>query len=401
VLEASIVRIGRRDQAGTFRAHGAGFLIDHRHILTCAHVVNSALGRPRQSGDRPDALLSFDFPDVAFEQILHGQVVQWVFEGRNHERDFALLEIDGKPPSAAVPAPIVRIEPGDIKDREVWVRGFPKGFEATYAENARARVGRPVGPFFQLDTESDVPVVEGFSGAPVWDEDFSAVVGMVVTHDRSPTTKVAFISPAYELAKAWPGLDRLLQEARSSKVQRTLDEALLATESSLAARTAQATNQLTNEHGTVRLGAIRELEHIARDSQRQHGAIMQVIVAYILERKDWLRGDLERERQLLVGIRQGARARPEYPKLPPDLQAAATALLDETSPMTLRSSLSTWLVPSYGQPSFVVRACRAPSSATRVSREWISVARILRARICLAPDFGVPPSMGHASAGRT
>jgi hypothetical protein len=39
---------------------GTGFVVGARHVVTCAHVVDDALGRPRGSEDWPSAEVSVD-----------------------------------------------------------------------------------------------------------------------------------------------------------------------------------------------------------------------------------------------------------------------------------------------------------------------------------------------------
>ncbi len=62
-LDASLVRILIDDQDHR-RPVGAGFLVTPDHILTCAHVVNDALGRDRDITECPDTELFLDFPLV-------------------------------------------------------------------------------------------------------------------------------------------------------------------------------------------------------------------------------------------------------------------------------------------------------------------------------------------------
>src|SRR5262249_39687271 len=41
---------------------GVGVLVGPREVLTCAHVVNSALGHDQRSQDPPNAAVVIDFP---------------------------------------------------------------------------------------------------------------------------------------------------------------------------------------------------------------------------------------------------------------------------------------------------------------------------------------------------
>jgi len=57
-LNTSLVRI----RAANERVVGAGFLVGERQILTCAHVVEQALGLTDHPSDAPQGLVSLDFP---------------------------------------------------------------------------------------------------------------------------------------------------------------------------------------------------------------------------------------------------------------------------------------------------------------------------------------------------
>src|SRR5271157_5421848 len=59
--ERFTVRVLRSD---SLTPAGVGFVVGERHIVTCAHVVNTALGRPQRNQDKPgqSALVQVDFP---------------------------------------------------------------------------------------------------------------------------------------------------------------------------------------------------------------------------------------------------------------------------------------------------------------------------------------------------
>src|SRR5580698_7464160 len=61
--EAFIVRVQCSRSAVPTPA-GVGFVVDDTHIVTCAHVVNTAMGRDRRAQDKPDprVRIRVDFP---------------------------------------------------------------------------------------------------------------------------------------------------------------------------------------------------------------------------------------------------------------------------------------------------------------------------------------------------
>ena len=79
-------------------------------------------------------------------------------------------------------------------------------------------------------------------------------------------------------------------------------------------RYAQALEQLGCEELDVRIGGIRALEHVARDSPRHHRAVMEMLAAFIRERslQHWPPPD------------PGGQARERSPR--PDVQAAITVV---------------------------------------------------------------------------
>ncbi|MFD7659473.1 hypothetical protein ACFV4N_36310, partial [Actinosynnema sp. NPDC059797] len=56
---------------------GAGLLFRAGQVITCAHVVNSALGRAPGAVDRPDGPVPVDFPFSARPRRLSARVVRW------------------------------------------------------------------------------------------------------------------------------------------------------------------------------------------------------------------------------------------------------------------------------------------------------------------------------------
>ena len=77
----------------------------------------------------------------------------------------------------------------------------------------------------------------------------------------------------------------------------------------------RAVEQLGSDKLEVRLGAIYALERIARDSERDHWPIMEILTAYVREHAPWK--EEEQNTQLPWGVR---------PKLALDIQAILTVI---------------------------------------------------------------------------
>ena len=95
--EAAVVRVWGASE----KVVGAGFLVGPRQILTCAHVVNAALGRPRGAGERPELPVEVDWPVTAPGRQVLTRVAVWIPRGPMGEGDIAGLEFEGEPPEGS------------------------------------------------------------------------------------------------------------------------------------------------------------------------------------------------------------------------------------------------------------------------------------------------------------
>ncbi len=204
-LEASLVRI--RTTNG--QVVGAGFLVEERHILTCAHVVAGALGLADDTPEKPQTPVSLDVPRVAPRQLLTARVVLWRPPLPDGGDDLAGLELLDDPPPGAQPAPLAQVE--DLWEHAFRVFGFPRGQDSGVWATGRL-LGRQVTNWVQIEDvkETGFAVEPGFSGTPVWDEQVQAVVGMIVAAEKRLNLKTAFAIPVDVLARSWPLLESLI-----------------------------------------------------------------------------------------------------------------------------------------------------------------------------------------------
>ena len=106
------------------RPVGVGVLLGPRHIVTCAHVVNVALGLDERSQPRPDGVIRVRLPLVDGDP-LRARVARWVpppTAGAAGD-DIAGLELLDAAPAGAVPARLVVNQPP--AGRSVRVFGYP------------------------------------------------------------------------------------------------------------------------------------------------------------------------------------------------------------------------------------------------------------------------------------
>ncbi len=173
---------------GDGRAVGAGVLVSDDLVLTCAHVVNSALGRDRyeQAMPGPGHTVRLRLPHVAPDRELTAQVEPAMWSPPRapggsgpvppgallYHGDLAVLRLPGPAPTGAEPAPFLSHAYGN-EVIALWASGHPLP-----TVRAVPRVSAP--PWVALDVVGGTEVKEGFSGGPLWDRERQAVVGIVV-----------------------------------------------------------------------------------------------------------------------------------------------------------------------------------------------------------------------------
>jgi len=154
---------------------GAGCLVDGNYILTCHHVVESALGKAPRVGDHLWARLI---------GVINQPTVRCVIEKLGKRRgseetpvnDLALLRLK-KPleiPAAEFATPLRH------NGKRYSVLGFPDGIPQGRNASGALHAADAAG-LVQMDGSSALFVKGGFSGAPVWSSDLGAFVGIVVT----------------------------------------------------------------------------------------------------------------------------------------------------------------------------------------------------------------------------
>ena len=173
--------------------HGAGLLVAEHYVLTCAHLVS------RSTGEVASVItIGFPFLDLVEREQEYRVRVQ-VLSPVNAD-DLALLEVDfaagashskeaTAPPAGALLAQLA--SPAVVNGHRYRVFGYPN--ETELGGWSYGRIGGPLGAGrVQLDRDasSGYPIVPGFSGSPIWDEDAEAVVGMVVAFEHRPGERI-------------------------------------------------------------------------------------------------------------------------------------------------------------------------------------------------------------------
>ena len=194
-LEHALVRVRTHDGTPV----GAGVLVDQGLVLTCAHVINQALGVADDNQAQPSKVIRLDFPFLSPEPYA-AEVVHWIPVATDGSGDIAGLKLSAVPPSGANPIPLV--VQAELWDTDFRVQGFPAGYDNGVYSHGRIR-GQLANDYVQLEAEGEFKTLPGFSGSPVWSAEANGVVGIVVAADRNPKIKVGFMIPTTALATAW------------------------------------------------------------------------------------------------------------------------------------------------------------------------------------------------------
>jgi WD40 repeat protein/3',5'-cyclic AMP phosphodiesterase CpdA len=187
---------------------GVGVLVGQREILTCAHVVNVALGRDRRAQDQPAGEDVVEFA-VGDGPPLRARVQRWLPPPRTGAigDDIAgLVVTNTELPPGLVPARLAVNPPA--RGRVVDVFGYPgdppRPQGGWVAATVRGQIG---GRHLQLDSHPDnaLRIQPGFSGSPVYDRSTSRVVGLLTTAPPAASgARDSYAITADRLRLAWP-----------------------------------------------------------------------------------------------------------------------------------------------------------------------------------------------------
>jgi len=153
---------------------GVGVLVSRHEVVTCAHVVNAALGLPPAAGDRPGDAVAVTWPRVDGAEPVTARVTAWlpVADG-----DLAVLALDAPAPTGAAVAELA----GGPPERDDVLRVFGYPADRPLGQWASVRMaGQVEQGYLQLDSRdlAAPEVRRGYSGSPVLDA-AGAVVGVV------------------------------------------------------------------------------------------------------------------------------------------------------------------------------------------------------------------------------
>ncbi|MFD7132860.1 hypothetical protein [Streptomyces sp. NPDC059894] len=185
---------------------GSAFLVGPRTLVTCAHVLAHARGARtrRPAGRRPVVPRAGWEVEVGFHRHGPGRLRAEAVAVEPPDGlygDIAVLELLDEAPAGIARLVLHPLE--DLRARTFLTFGHPADFDD--GRHAQGLLRGAVGAGGWLEMSSD-EVEPGFSGAPVWVDDLSGVVGMVVARHGSDR---AYAIPVRSLLEAHPPLRRM------------------------------------------------------------------------------------------------------------------------------------------------------------------------------------------------
>lgn len=200
-LDAAVLRI--TDQRG--HCWGAGFLVSEQTALTCAHVVSAVLGTPEDQLPADSARVFVDLPLLRPSGSGQAPVPARIVHFAAGDDDVAVLRLEAGIPQGR---PVRLVDAPDVWGHPARIFGFPEGRPAGVWHAGVLR-SRQADGWIQTDLASaGYRVSGGFSGSPVWDEDLTAVVGMVAVAE-SGDPAASYLIPSDALLRNWEPLRSL------------------------------------------------------------------------------------------------------------------------------------------------------------------------------------------------
>lgn len=178
-------------------ARGSGFLVDDRHVVTCAHVVRGS----------HQAQVIFDHGTRSCRATVVGSGPWW--SATAAAGDVAVLELPE--PAAVEPAQFAPLTALSLSlGRGLTAYGFPEAYSDGVNTTFTAIPSRRIGGNLQVDAGRDVGLWlrEGFSGAAACLAETGQVVGMVKA--AACADRVGVMVPVTELIRHCPPLDDLI-----------------------------------------------------------------------------------------------------------------------------------------------------------------------------------------------
>jgi tetratricopeptide (TPR) repeat protein len=207
---------------------GLGFLVDKSHIITCAHVVATALRIKDTVAEGPTGRVSLNFPYIDPGTRITAHVVSWYPRGLRDASsskaqeidDVAVLNLDETKPNDAHPVAVSIADPSGEFDAFGYPPESKKFKDGAWAHGKTHGNRLPNGRLqIQQMVAEGILVQRGFSGTPVWSNAHQGIIGMVVEvaigEGASAGEGLSFLIPSDVLIKAWPPLEKFTKKSHT------------------------------------------------------------------------------------------------------------------------------------------------------------------------------------------
>lgn len=195
-LEPTIARFVSTDRQ---RVMGTGFVLG-RYVLTCTHVLNAALSLsdtiPLATQLQVDLPLNPQWPQLEAQVVASFPIVE--NPDIQSLEDVSILEIKLN----LLPSPsLIPLAMSAYHGRNFRILGFNTPMGTWFRGQCAGMVG---DGRIQLQVENaSNETLNGLSGAPVWDTQTQAIMGMLVAKRGNLKT---YMIPTTRLIQAWPAL---------------------------------------------------------------------------------------------------------------------------------------------------------------------------------------------------
>ncbi|MET9896111.1 trypsin-like peptidase domain-containing protein [Streptomyces sp. NPDC006465] len=192
---------------------GFGLLASRTKIVTCAHVVATALREPQTLMDPPKRPVLLDFPLISPGEHRTAQVDAWVPMKPNGEGDVAGLLLQDPLPDGATPH--VLAQDDAVGDHPVSVYGYQRQLKDAAGWVSGTIDGSATDEWLHIGISERIDnlwIQKGFSGSPVWDAATGRAIGLVNRAARPNTWYANAITGKTVLAR-WPALRAEYQQA--------------------------------------------------------------------------------------------------------------------------------------------------------------------------------------------
>lgn len=203
VTKSIVVVYSNSESETGFTPVGSGVLVSDRVIVTCAHVVSSAIGLGKQiinePQNRPLIKVSFPFASMLSSPYLEANIMEWGYGTSEMGDDLALLELTN-----TIPEDInsCSFSP-TVEESQVKIYGIPRDLNRGVWCEANI-VDKVEGGRIQFTALDGQEARAGFSGGPVFTDNGNKLIGITVEIDANIERRTGFFISSEKIIATFP-----------------------------------------------------------------------------------------------------------------------------------------------------------------------------------------------------